>query len=29
MMVNGGADGWLAENPVEGDIAELTASAWA
>ncbi|MBR5365279.1 MAG: discoidin domain-containing protein [Clostridia bacterium] len=29
MMVNGGADGWLAENPIEGDISELTARGWA
>ena len=29
MMVNGGADGWLADNPVEGDIADLTVRGWA
>nr|MCR5682586.1 discoidin domain-containing protein [Clostridiales bacterium] len=29
MMVNGGADGWLAENPIEGDISELTVRGWA
>ena len=29
MMVNGGADGWLAENPVEGDIGELKVRGWA
>ncbi len=28
MMVNGGADGWLAENPVEGDIFQLTVRGW-
>ncbi|MBE6723580.1 MAG: LamG domain-containing protein, partial [Ruminococcaceae bacterium] len=29
MMVNGGADGWLAENPIEGEVNELTARGWA
>ena len=28
MMVNGGADGWLASNPIEGDIASLGVRGW-
>ncbi len=29
MMVNGGADAWLAENPIGGEISELTVRGWA